>query len=510
MAVKRPSRFAENLFATLCSAGGAKAHKAQEDENGWDYFVELPIGSHLGPLDTQPAEPTAFVQVKSKTTRGLSIEIKLSNALKAAASALPFFIVLVVIPKGATTHKVYAKHVWTEMITSALREGRLAERDGTAPNKKRIPVKFSPNDEVTGGIVSWMVAQISMIEGDYQSKKAKLYHEIGHDTSLGSLTFQGTMPEIYRAFLGIGNGLPVKNFSYSPLRFGISSPKSDIKGASGTVYIEPKPISDCEIKLQGSADTPAIAVAAKLYYYNPTDRTADGSFRASTGAIELLHGPEGVSGFSYNLDPTALLSIKALHDYVLFNCWRYRSARISAEVIHESGMRLFRGTISEPAGPRGDWDDILKIADTLKTIVGSSKFEISLAEFQNRINDLNFVHQMITASTMHYEAKISDAPPAIDFLAYYCHLQLGDYHLVSIMRRAKTDRQFVDDTCIFDFGVVADQENYVLRSGMGDAKTIAQKVYDDKVGRLGESCRVLNVGDMRAFADQLNALNATA
>ncbi len=505
LTVKRPSKFAENLFTTLCSEGGAKAHKAQEDENGWDYFVELPINPHSGPLDTQPAEPTALVQVKSKTTRGLSIEVKLSNAMKAAASPLPFFIVLVTIPKDSTSRsrRIYAKHVWIDMITAALRESRLADRDGTSPNRKRIGVKFNPDDEVTGDIVQWMLTQISMIGGDYQSRKTKLFREVGHDSaSPGSMTFQGTRTEIYRSFLGVGNGLPVSNFSYTPLRFGMSSPKSDITGVSGTVYINPNPVSACEIRLHGSADTPAITVPAKLYYHNPTSKVADSSFRASSGQMELLYGPKDVRGFKYQVDPTALLDVKSIHDFVLFNYWRSVSAKISAEVIHESGVRLFRGTVTEPSGPKNDWARILEVVQSLQTIVGSSKLEISFAEFRNKINDLNFIYHMLTALSMHYEAGIDDAPPSIDFVAYYCHAQVGDYHVASIVRRATTGQQTLSDKRLFDFGIATDLDNYVFPSSMGDTKKIIQKIYDDTTNRLGETSQVLNVGDMRVFADQ--------
>ncbi|WP_156929083.1 hypothetical protein [Bradyrhizobium sp. th.b2] len=338
----------------------AKAHKAQEDENGWDYFVELPSTPHSGPLDSQPAEQTAFVQVKSKTTRGLSIKIKLSNALKAAASQLPFFIVLIAIVKGATKPKLYGKHVWIEMITAALREGRLAERNGALPNKKRIGIQFTPDDEISGDVVQWMLTQISTAGGDYQPSKTKLFREIGHDeTWPGSMTLQGTRTELYRNFLGLGNGLPISDFTCTPLRFGMSSPKSGIKVASGTVHIEPKPIGSCEIRLQGSSDTPSIVAPAKLYSYNPTGNADDESFRVSASQIEILFGPKDISGLKFDTDPTKLLDIKSLRDVVVFHYWRGASAKILIEVFHESGMRLFRSTMTGLPS-KGDWKTVLE------------------------------------------------------------------------------------------------------------------------------------------------------
>ncbi|QIG94423.1 hypothetical protein [Bradyrhizobium sp. 6(2017)] len=501
--VKRPAKFGERLFATLCSDGGAKASKTEEDENGWDYFVELPNAPHSGPLDTQPAEQAAFVQVKSKTTRGLSVSVKLSNALKAAASPLPFFIVMVVISK-ATKPKLYAKHVWAEMMTIALREGRLADRNGTLPNKKRIGVQFTSNDEITGDIVEWMLTQISMIGGDYQSNKTKLFREIGHDEAWpGSMTLQGTKAQIYRNFLGLGNGLPISDFTCSPLRFGMSSPKTDIKVTSGTVHIEPKPIGSCEIRLQGSADTPTIVAPAKLYSYNPTGKAGDESFRVSAGQIEVLFGPKDISsGLEFRADPTELLDVKSLRDVIVFNYWQSVSAKILIEVFHESGMRLFRSTVDVVPKNKGDWETVLEIVKTLEAIVGSSNFRISLAELKNKLNDLNFLYQMTAAPDMHYELRPEDKLPSIDFVAYFCEVQLGGYHVASLMQRAATGQQTKDDLRIFDFGAAINFGNYVFQNGMGDTKRIIRDIYQEAVERLGETTQVLNVGDMRAFADQ--------
>jgi len=193
----------------------------------------------------------------------------------------------------------------------------------------------------SGDIVQWMLAQISMIGGDYQLRKTKLFNETGYDKEApGSVTFQGTRAEIYRNFLGVGNGLPVSDFFYSPRRFGMASPKTDVKGIAGIIHIEPKPVSSCEIRMQGTPDT-AIRAPAQLYYYNPGTKVADGSFRVSTGQMELLHGPEEINGFDYDIDPTSLLDVKSILDFIVFNYWQSISAKITVEIIHESGMRLF-------------------------------------------------------------------------------------------------------------------------------------------------------------------------
>src|SRR5258708_35219361 len=98
-------------------------------------------------------------------------------------------------------------------------------------------------------------------------------------------------------------------------------------------------------------------------------------------------------------------------DFIVFNYWQRIYAKITVEIIHESGMRLYGGTITGPPTNAGDWKMVLNIVRTLEEIVGSSKFKISLAEFLNKANDLNFLYHMITAPTILYKANIEDSPP---------------------------------------------------------------------------------------------------
>src|SRR5260370_5033424 len=107
--------------------------------------------------------------------------------------------------------------------------------------------------------------------------------------------------------------------------------------------------------------------------------------------MEFWHGTEEINGFEYDIDTTSLQDVKSIRNFIVFNYWQSISAKITVEIIHESGMRLFGGTITGPPTNEGDWKIVLNIVKTLEDIVGSSKFKISLAEFQNNANDLNFI-----------------------------------------------------------------------------------------------------------------------
>src|SRR2546430_1600221 len=59
--------------------------------------------------------------------------------------------------------------------------------------------------------------------------------------------------EIASNFLGLGSGLPICNFSFTPARFGVLSPKPDIDFlGDGKVVISPNPVDTCEVKIRAN------------------------------------------------------------------------------------------------------------------------------------------------------------------------------------------------------------------------------------------------------------------
>src|SRR6476620_1729881 len=94
--IKDLPEWAELAFAAQCAAAGVRPHPPRKD-TGWDYYLEFPPGDHPGPADTHPPAKIAYAQVKSKTRGKATCRLSLSNALKAAQSPQPWFLVLFVI-----------------------------------------------------------------------------------------------------------------------------------------------------------------------------------------------------------------------------------------------------------------------------------------------------------------------------------------------------------------------------------------------------------------------------
>jgi hypothetical protein len=68
----------------------------------------------------------AYAQVKSVQKGPLSCRVKLSNALHAAQSPQPWFVVLVTAATRKQPARAYAAHVWEELIRRTLEAVRRA------------------------------------------------------------------------------------------------------------------------------------------------------------------------------------------------------------------------------------------------------------------------------------------------------------------------------------------------------------------------------------------------
>ena len=215
--IRRLPQWAEKYFGTLCAAEGVVCNKAEEDESGWDFHLEFPQQPHSGPPDMHPARKTAYVQVKSTRRRdGLVCRVKLSNALRAAQSPQPWFIVLVVADAGNEPTSVYALHIWDGLIRRSLKAVRRAHNEGKALHKRYFTIQFNAADERSNHLLSWMHQAIAAVGPDYEQQKKSIFQTVGYEESYGivHVTFEPTTAdEILREFSGPGKRNP-----HEPLR----------------------------------------------------------------------------------------------------------------------------------------------------------------------------------------------------------------------------------------------------------------------------------------------------
>jgi hypothetical protein len=234
--IERLARFAETSFATLCAAAGALCNESQEDENGWDYLVEFPADVAIGPADTHPPAKRAFVQIKSTRTNRPTCSIKLSNALKAAQSRDPWFVILTVETRAKP--KIYAVHIWESLIEKILKAVRQATIEKAPLHRRRLVINFTESDGHTDDLIDWMKDTIKSVTPEYSEAKKRIYETVGYSNGhgAGTLTFAvDNVEQIFDEFLGLGKGLPISRFTYTPARFGLSDSQPQIDATEGRV-----------------------------------------------------------------------------------------------------------------------------------------------------------------------------------------------------------------------------------------------------------------------------------
>jgi hypothetical protein len=240
--IERLPRYAETELQRLCAKAGALCHSVDEDESGWDRLVEFPEKELLGPADTRPPRAVAYVQVKSVEKGALTCRVKLTNALRAAQSPQPWFIMLVTGEMREQPSRIYAVHVWEELIRRTLKAVRRAHNEGRSLNKSSLTIRFSQGDEKGDGLVQWMQDAIDAVSPDYEAAKRAINRTAGYEDGYGdaALTIEAdNEEEILKNLLGLGKGLRINKFTFTQSRFGIQSPQPQFDFSSGVAHITP-------------------------------------------------------------------------------------------------------------------------------------------------------------------------------------------------------------------------------------------------------------------------------
>ena len=153
-------RKGEKRFSKLCSDAEVTCNPAEEDDCGWDFFIQFPVPVLLHvPIDERVGGPAALVQIKTTQVEAGRWAISLQNALSLAKSPLPAFIVIVTIGKdGQESYR--AIHIWRAELTRILTAARKAHVEGDeATNRRTISFEFGIETE-RADILGWMRRQI--------------------------------------------------------------------------------------------------------------------------------------------------------------------------------------------------------------------------------------------------------------------------------------------------------------------------------------------------------------
>jgi hypothetical protein len=508
--IARLPKWAELKFESQCAAGDALAHPPEEDHNGWDYLVEFPQQAHPGPADTHPPAKSAYVQVKSVRKRKLTCRITLSNALKAAQSTQPWFLVLVFADKKTSSAEIYAVHLWEDFIRRALKAVRVAENAGKPLNRCSLSIKFSATDRHDENLVSWMQGVIAAHESGYQQKKQELFKAVGYEdgTGIGKITISAaSFDEIADNFLGLGSGLSLSEFSFTPSRFGVVSPKPDVDySGEGKVIITPTPVDTCEVRLR--ANDVLYSLKGQVFTLGePLLPREEKRIRFSAEFLEMVLATTNameVKSFNARIHPDSKRTLHTLESFAAMNDCCQTGTQVDLQV-WARGHRVIGGIMSLNDKPLGrvSWGRLAAALRKLRgLLVGNEDFvRVSLKEAVKGGQRLAVFTETISAPSLRLEFEpTEETPPKIDSLIFYSFAEVGNFLFFGLFDSELIKETYIGSRRQLDFGAPRLIDSYVIESPTPKQREQMEKDYQRYLETREQEGHPGGIGEVLAFS----------
>ena len=501
--IERLPRYAETELQRLCAKAGALCHAVDEDESGWDRLIEFPEKVFAGPADVRPPRSVAYVQVKSVHKSSLTCRVKLSNALRAAQSPQPWFVVLVTTQTRKDPPGIYAVHVWEKLIRRALEAVRRAENEKRPLHKCSLTIRFQPGEQKGDDLVRWMQGEIDAAGPEYETAKRAINNAAGYENGygIGIMTIEANNEEeILKGFLGLSDGLRVNKFTFTPSRFGILSPLPEIDMSSGVVHITPQPAGNVEIRLRSAASSRTIVLHGRVYGFGiPGMREDQRRLRFSAAFCELLWGPNAESKFHATLDGREKYDLAMIEDYVALNEWLV-TGPIDLQVWSE-GKRVIGGILRcKGSKSSQEWKELAPALRMLRSIAGHEKARVSLCDL-NLASGLKTFAEIAGAGSIRIEFEPLPDAPAGPFTAilYWYHVDLGDYAFYALIERIVVEDIMTEGKRRVTARGHRCVESYVLTKPAESDRKMMEADYERHLNRLKEKDTPLGLADLREF-----------
>lgn len=457
---RRIGKSAERLFSTMCSDAGLLCHSATEDEMGWDFLVEFPPHDYCGPAENAPAGSRAYVQIKSTSQKSPQTRIKLSNARHSSNHSDPWFLIFYHYIDDQN-HIIYAKHFWKDLIYNSLKLSRKADLDGHKLNKKYLIVKFDHDDEHTDDLFSWMEMEISQYGSSYNQEKIKLTRTLGYEESYGSgkITFSAQNEDVFiRQLLGMGDGIDIKEFEYTPSRFGLSQESPPIKFQGGIANIIPVEFRACKLVLRGKNSFSTINLDGKLYstglgkYDNKFQ-----VFRVSTSFFETIWRMNGESTFDLLFDLDQIMPISEIEDISKIMTW-FHLGEVDVQLwIDEKRVLGSEMTVHNP-GSIKNWSFLNEVSHFFRTFF-NTKTHISPRTILSNLERLFEIKNLIEINNFSIDFHLNQGFLSenkniinVENFVYSIVEPFGNEICFSVIYRKVNDFNINEENAIFTIG----------------------------------------------------------
>lgn len=441
--IRDPGAWAEARFAALCSEHGVTRNKSDQDRMGWDYFLQFPAQTiaHL-PIDAQPIEREALVQVKSKARRPASVVLKLSNALRLAKVWRPAFVVLFIAHDCREPVRIFARHIWTEEIGRILERGRRAGDPQAADlHRMTVTLRMFDTDDHTDDLVAWMAQQIGDHGDSYARAKAQIVATVGQEDGRvhGAIQVRtDALQDLVDHQIGLPVAAPIEKVTVMQRRFGVDAvlPLPDARPQHVEMRASGRPI---RLRLRG-ANRPDVWLDAQLF--SPAIPNLPPEIFKSRIAADFLEivlrgdGEARVNLTGHDEDQLSLDELKTRIEVMRAAA----AGRVEIVALCE-GERLFDGDVALDGTFPGRLDDLVRLVGALKATaaeVAPPDLTISLADLVRNWNPLadycGFVGGQDLEGRVAFDREISeDVVPTL--VLAYDYVEVGDWTFAAIVSR---------------------------------------------------------------------------
>jgi len=406
--------------------------------------------------------------------------------------------------------KIFAVHIWTDSIEKSLKAVRQAAIENAQLHRRRIAVSFTENDLHTDDLLGWMQSAIAGASPEYGDAKKKIYETAGYEDGYGTGKISFLVDkedQLFEELLGLGNGLPISKFTYTPARFGISDSRPHVDATKGRVEITPTAAGDCEIRMRGPEASQSITVAAKMFTLGmPFLPMKKQRFRVAATGFEIVWISDD-SKFTAKLDFNARVTLNEIGRFATVITWLGKGA-VDVQVWGK-GHRLVAGILAFDPGPLTyDWPKVSDIIETLNSLhsqANSDDLKISVADINAGAKDLYLMRQVTSPANICLDFfPLLDHPYDFSTALYYCTADVAALTAYALVER-KVSRWSEGEggRRRVEFGPPIIRESWVISAATEMQRKMIVDDYRHRLSDLEKSSKVLELGDVAAFIRSL-------
>ncbi len=406
-------RSGEKRFSTLCSDLGITCNESVEDERGWDHIVELRHEAVPGvSADMAYRVPAVFVQTKSHEADGLSVTMKLSNAVNLARSPNPCFVVLMSLALDSVTPKWHAVHVWGALLERIMKRAREESRDGVpddAFHTKYFSFTMTAQDQrEEPALLPWIEHTVRSVGRDYGAAKAALSPppDLVGEIKVGPL---GSIGELVDHMIGLTKHIPISGVTMGLRRFGIDVPFPMPAGDVAFASLQSHPSDTCDIRLRGPDGTvvelvgdviapPDLGLPEESYKYR---------FRAPN--LDIVWSPAGEATINGHLNFQDVDTPAAIEKALLLMSWAGQGP-IDIRIVIRDRPALGASAMINPIEDRQGFADLAAVTGSLVRVSRHLKAEVPMVTIAqiDAAEHLVTFHNFIETAGMRMSVELPD------------------------------------------------------------------------------------------------------